>query len=63
LIHPTIWPQYSNITDRQTGQWSDSIGRTVLQMVTQKSSAASNDFLIHKVRHTAFTSAQTQTLR
>jgi len=27
LIHPTIWPQYTNVTnraDRQTGQWSDS---------------------------------------
>jgi len=20
LIHPTVWPQYTNITDRQTGQ-------------------------------------------
>jgi len=31
--------QYTNITDRidrQTGQWSDSIGQTVLQMVAQK---------------------------
>ena len=29
LIHPTSWPQYTNFTDRQTGQWSSSIGRTV----------------------------------
>jgi len=33
LIHPTVWPQYTNVTDRyagQTGQTrSDSIGRTV----------------------------------
>ena len=31
LIRPTIWPQYSNVTDRtgQTGQRSDGIGRTV----------------------------------
>jgi len=37
LIHPTVWPQYTNVTDRQTGQqWSDSIGRIVLQMVAQK---------------------------
>jgi len=40
LIHPTIWPQYTNVTDRQTGhtdrQRSDSIGRTVLQTVAQK---------------------------
>jgi len=28
LIHPTVWPQYTNVTDRQ---WSDSIGRAVLQ--------------------------------
>ena len=31
LIHPTVWPQYTNVTDRQdrqTGQTtSDSIGR------------------------------------
>jgi len=39
LIHPTVWPQYTNIThgqtDRQTGQCSDSIGQTVLETVTQ----------------------------
>ena len=34
LIHPTFWPQYTNVTDRQadtdrTGQRSNSIGRTV----------------------------------
>jgi len=38
LIHPTVWPQYTNVTgranrqdreDRQTGQRSDSIRRTV----------------------------------
>ena len=38
LIHPTVWPQYTNVTDR-TGQTdrqqSDSIGRTVLQTVAQ----------------------------
>jgi len=37
LIHPTVWPKHTNVTDRQdrqTGQdrqRSDSIGRTVLQ--------------------------------
>jgi len=38
LIHSTILPQYTNATDRQdrTGQWSNSIGQTVLQMVNQK---------------------------
>ena len=35
LINPTDWPQYTNVTDRQTER-SDSIGRTVLQMVAQK---------------------------
>ena len=42
LIHPTIWQQYTNITDRtdrQTGQdrtGEPSIGRTILQAVAQK---------------------------
>ena len=46
LIHPTVWPQCTNVTDRQTdktgrqdrqtGQRTDSIGRTVLQTVAQK---------------------------
>ena len=39
LIRPTVWPQYTNVTDmthRQTGQWSSRIGRTVLQTVAQK---------------------------
>jgi len=46
LIRPTVWPQYTNVTDRQadrqtdrqadrTGERSDGIGRTVLQTVTQ----------------------------
>jgi len=41
LIRQTVWPQYieyTNVTDRQTGQRSDSIGRTVLQTVAQKTS-------------------------
>jgi len=48
LIHPTIWPQYTNVidrqrqtdtqdrTDRHDRQRSDSIGWTVLQTVAQK---------------------------
>jgi len=39
LIHPTVWPQYTNVTNRQTdrtAQGSDSIGRTVLQTVAPK---------------------------
>ena len=39
LIHPTVWPQYTNVTDRQDRQTdrqrSDSIWRTVLQTVDQ----------------------------
>jgi len=46
LIRPTVWAQYTNVTDRQTDRHrthrierrSDSIWRTVLQMVAQKSS-------------------------
>jgi len=36
LVHPTVWPQYTNVTDMQTRQdnGSDS-GRTVLQTVAQ----------------------------
>jgi len=36
LIRPTVWPQYTNVRDRQdrqTGQRNDSIGRTVSQTV------------------------------
>jgi len=39
LIHPTVWPQYTNVTDRQdrqTGQRSDSIGRTVVRRESKK---------------------------
>ena len=37
LIRPTVWPQCTNVTDRQRDrQRSDSIGRTVLQTVAQK---------------------------
>ena len=37
LIHPTVWPQYTNVTDRIDRQLSDSIGRSrsVLQTVDQ----------------------------
>jgi len=43
LIRETVWPQYTDVTDRQgrptdrTGQLSDSIELTVLQTVAQKS--------------------------
>jgi len=47
LIRATVWPQYINVIDRQTGQtadrYSDSIGRTVLQAVAQKPLAVVGD--------------------
>jgi len=36
LIHPTVFPQYTNVTDRQDRQQSVSTRRTVLQTVAQK---------------------------
>ena len=46
LIHPTVWPQYTNVTDSQTdrhtgqtGQRSRSVGLTVTLTVDQKSAA------------------------
>jgi len=41
LIHPAVWPQYTNVTntrqtDRTDIQRSDSIGRTVLQTVARR---------------------------
>ena len=43
LIRKTVWPQCTNVTDRQTGQTDRqttvySIGRTVLQTVAQRRS-------------------------
>jgi len=54
LIRPTVWPQYTNVTDRQdrtdrqTGQRSDSIGRTVLQTVAQKLNKQEVQILVAK---------------
>jgi len=36
VIRPTVWPQYTNVTDRTDRQRTDSIGWTVLQTVAQK---------------------------
>jgi len=37
LIYPTVWPQYTNVADRQDKQDRQrSIWRTVLQTVAQK---------------------------
>ena len=51
LIHPAIWPQYANVTDiqdrtGQTGEWSDSIRRTILQMVAEKRFALSYQTIV-----------------
>jgi len=40
LIHPTVWPQYTNVTERQTDRQTDrqrydNIARTVLQTVAE----------------------------
>ena len=53
LIRQTVWPQYTNVTDRQTDrqdrQRTDSIGRTVLQTVAQKFREAKTcDFYAHR---------------
>jgi len=50
LIHPIVWPQYTNVTDRRTDrQRSDSIRRTVLQTVAQKT--VKPDWSIARLRH------------
>jgi len=36
LIYPTVWPQYTNVTERTDRQRFGSIGRTVLQTVAPK---------------------------
>jgi len=36
LIHPTIWPQYTNVTDKQDRHRSVSIAGIGLQRVAQK---------------------------
>jgi len=46
LIRPTVWPQCTNVTDRdRTGQRSDSIGQTVLQTFAQKSAGHSVSYI------------------
>jgi len=54
LIHPTVWPQHRNVTERidmtgqtyrlgQDRQRSEGIGRTVLQTVAQQELSCSGD--------------------
>ena len=54
LMHPTVWLQHTNVTDRQgrqTGQdrtvrqLPDGIGRTILQTVAQKLLSIDKNFL------------------
>jgi len=59
LIHPTVWPPSTNVTDRQDRQRSDSTGRIVLQAVAQKipvSLAAHHSRQLHGPFSTGFTS-------
>jgi len=54
LIRPTVWPQCTNVTHRQTGRtgqdnWTDSIGRTVLQTVAEQLPRFQNPFLANVV--------------
>jgi len=53
LIHPTVWPQDSNVTRQTDKQRSDSIWRTILQMVAQKLSV-----VLLFLRNVFFTAAQ-----
>jgi len=49
VIHPTVSPQYTNVTDRQTDrQRSDSIRRTVLEMVQELTEKSLRYFTINK---------------
>jgi len=52
LIRPTVWPRYTNVTDRQDRQRSDSMGRTVfsereLYAVAHPSICLSSVMLVH----------------
>ena len=53
LIRPTVWPQCTNVTDRQDRtdrKRSDSIGRTVLQTVAQKRDTPQHQFVSRSQR-------------
>ena len=44
LIHPTVWSQYTNVTDRHTGHCCRSIGRTVTcKTVARKRTLVQNE--------------------
>jgi len=51
FICPTIWPQYTNITDRTDRQTDNGLiasGRTILQMVAQKRQMAKTRLYLMK---------------
>jgi len=67
LIHPTVWPQYTNVTDRQDRQRSDDIGRTVLQTVVQNPQVSVTGWAAGRWRwawstHATVSASQEQTL-
>ena len=39
LIHPVVWPQYTNVTKQTHRQQSDSIGEPFIQTVVQNGSS------------------------
>jgi len=43
-VHPTVWPQNTNVTDRQNRQLSDSSGRTVTCNGRLKTNRFKNSF-------------------
>jgi len=51
LVHPAVWPQYTNITDRTDRQRSDSIGWTVFTAQRSYASAVVG-VVILSFRHT-----------
>jgi len=53
LMHPTVWPKYTNVTDWTDRQWSGSTGRTILQTVSQKPIQLGRDLHIVSVTSTA----------
>ena len=52
LIHPTVWPQYTNVTDRTDRQRFDSTGQTILRTVAPIYSQPYLDAKSFKSRHT-----------
>jgi len=45
LVHPTVWPQYTNVTDRQTGQDNGPIAQGKPLLVTVAPNGQNNSKL------------------